>query len=177
MGTDDDDLEAFRAEMEGVKPGRPVNRAELEKPKPKPVPAKQAEDDRHVMQELLTDQGGWDDFNETGNAENFLRQGLPRDVLRKLKRGEWTVQDELDLHGVTSDQARELMAGFLIHARRHGIRCVKIIHGKGLRSQPGAPILRGKVRKSLTYRDDVLAFCDAKPADGGSGAVVVLLKG
>lgn len=176
MGTDDD-LEAFRAEMEGVKPVRTVNRAALDKPKPKPIPSKQAEDDRDVMRELLTDQGGWDDFNEMGDAETFLRQGLPRDVLRKLKRGEWTVQDELDLHGVTSDQARELMAAFLIRARRTGIRCVKIIHGKGLRSAPGAPILRGKVRKALTFRDDVLAYCDAKPADGGSGAVVILLKG
>ena len=177
MGTEDDDLEAFRAEMEGVRPVRPVNRAALDKPKPKPIPAKQAEDDRHVMQELLTDQGGWDDFNEMGDAETFLRPGLPRDILRKLKRGEWTVQDELDLHGVTSDAARDLMAAFLIRARRTGIRCVKIIHGKGLRSPPGAPILRGKVRKSLTFRDDVLAYCDAKPADGGSGAVIVLLKG
>jgi DNA-nicking Smr family endonuclease len=177
MGEKDDDLEAFRAEMEGVKRSRPTNRVELDKPKPKPLPSKQVEDDRHVMEELLSDQGGWDDFDEAGNAESFLRQGLPRDVLRKLKRGEWTVQDETDLHGVTFDQARDQLAAFLLHARRHGIRCVKIIHGKGLRSLPGAPILRSKVRRSLTLRDDVLAFCDAPPADGGSGAVIVLLRG
>jgi len=173
----DDDMAAFRAEMEGVKPAAPQNRAAIAKPKPRPIASKRFDDDRQVMAELLTDAGGWDDFNEMGNAESFLRDGLPRDILRKLKRGHWVVQDALDLHGATSDEARNLMAAFLIHARRAGIRCVRIVHGKGLRSAPGAPILRGKVRKALSFRDDVLAFCDAPPADGGSGAVTVLLKG
>lgn len=170
-------MAAFRAEMEGVKPAAPQNRAAIDKPKPRPIATKRFDDDRQVMAELLTDAGGWDDFNEMGNAESFLRDGLPRDILRKLKRGHWAVQDALDLHGATSDEARNLMAAFLIHARRAGIRCVRIVHGKGLRSAPGAPILRGKVRKSLSLRDDILAYCDAPPADGGSGAVVVLLKG
>lgn len=175
--TVDDDLAAFRAEMEDVTPVAPLNRAEIAKPKPRPVAAKRFEDDRQVMADLLTDAGGWDDFNEMGNAESHLRAGLSRDILRKLKRGHWAVQDSLDLHGATSDEARDLLAAFLIHARRAGIRCVRVVHGKGLRSAPGAPILRGKVRKSLSLRDDVLAFCDAPAMDGGSGAVVVLLKG
>ena len=176
MGTKDDD-DLFRAEMQGVKPVRPANRAEIGKPRPKPLPVKRMEDDKKVLGELLSDHAGWEDFNETGNAETFLRQGLPRDILRKLKRGEWVVQNELDLHGLGSDAARIELANFIQHARRNGLRCIKVIHGKGLRSQSGEAVLRNRVRKNLMQRDEVLAFADARPADGGSGAVLILLKG
>lgn len=177
MGIPPEDLDAFRAEVQDVTPARPLNRVEIEKPKPRPVAAQRHADDRQVMADLLTDAGGWDDFNETGNAESHLREGLPRDILRKLKRGHWTVQADLDLHGYGMDDARDALSRFLAGARKHGLRCVKVVHGKGLRSAPGAPILRGKVRKSLTLREDVLAYCDAPPADGGSGAVIILLRG
>ena len=176
MGTKDDD-DLFRAEMQGVKPVRPANRAEIGKPRPKPLPVKRMEDDKKVLSELLSDHAGWEDFNETGNAETYLRQGLPRDILRKLKRGEWVVQNELDLHGLSSDAARAELASFIQHARRNGLRCIKVIHGKGLRSQSGEAVVRNKVRNNLMQRDEVLAFADARPADGGSGAVVILLKG
>ena len=177
MGTKDEDKDFFRAEMEGVKPVRPTNRAALDKPRPSPLPVKRMEDDRKVVSELLSDHAGWDDFNETGNAETYLRAGLPREVLRRLKRGDWVIQSEMDLHGLNSDAARRQLAGFIQHAKRNGLRCIKVIHGKGLRSQSGEAILRNKVRKNLMQRDEVLAFADARPADGGSGAVVILLKG
>jgi DNA-nicking Smr family endonuclease len=176
MGTKDNDAELFRAEMEGVKPVRPSGRVKLDKPRPAPLPVKRMQDDRAVIAELLTDQAGWDDCNETGDAESFLRTGLPRDVLRKLRRGHWAIQDEIDLHGMTTAMARTALSGFFQHARRYGLRCIKVIHGKGLRSPSGDAILRNKVRKHLGMRDDVLAFSDALPGDGGSGAVVILLR-
>ncbi len=174
-GDDGEDL--FRAEMADVRKARPVNRVEHDTPRPKPLPVKRIEDDKLVVAEMLSDEGSWQDFNETGNAESYLREGLPRDVLRRLKRGEWVVQGEVDLHGVNVETARALVGELLQRARRQGLRCVKIIHGKGLRSQSGEAILRAKVRKGLMLRDDVLAYADARPSDGGSGAVVVLLKG
>lgn len=177
MGTKDEEADLFRAEMADVKPARPNDRAVLAKPRPKPLPLKRIEDDKRVISELLSDHSGWDDGNESGDNETYLRTGQPREVLRKLKRGAWVIQDELDLHGLNSEAARAALAGFIQHAKRNGLRCIKVIHGKGLRSQSGEAVLRNKVRKNLMLRDEVLAFADARVADGGSGAVVILLKG
>jgi DNA-nicking Smr family endonuclease len=175
--TDDDAL--FRAEMDadGVMPIKPVARATLAKPRPKPIPFKHLEDERAVPAESLSDTSGWDSDIETGDLITFLRRGLPGEILRKLKRGNWVVQATLDLHGETVLSARTLLARFLAESRHAGLRCVLIVHGKGYRSLNNTPVLRNKVRLSLSQRDEVLAFCDAAPADGGGGAVVVLLKG
>ena len=101
---------------------------------------------------------------------------MPHDLLRKLRRGHWLIQDEFDLHGLTSAEARPLVTEFLNACRSEGIRCIRVIHGKGLRSKNQEPVLKGKVAKWLRQRDDVLAYCQARPTEGGSGAVVVLLK-
>jgi DNA-nicking Smr family endonuclease len=93
-----------------------------------------------------------------------------------LRGGHWVVQSELDLHGLRVDEAREALARFLAEVRRRGDRCVRIIHGKGLRSRNREPVLKSKVRGWLRQRDEVLAFVEARPIAGGSGAVVVLLK-
>ena len=106
----------------------------------------------------------------------FRSPPLGADVVRKLRRGHWVLQDELDLHGARSDEARELVGDFLRDALRRGLRCVRVIHGKGLGSKDRQPVLKGKVRKWLMQRDEVIAFCSARAADGGSGAVVVLLR-
>ncbi len=177
MGTKDEDADLFRAEMADVKPARPSDRANLAKPRPKPLPVKRIEDDKRVLSELLSDHAGWDDGIEIGDNESYVRSGQPREVLRKLKRGAWVIQDELDLHGLNSADARIALAAFIQHAKRNGLRCIKVIHGKGLRSQSGEAVLRNKVRKNLMLRDEVLAFADASAVDGGSGAVVILLKG
>ena len=171
-----DDL--FRAEMEAdrVTPLRSPPRAELAKPRPKPIPVKRMEDDAAIPREMLRDTSGWDADIENGDLITFLRPGLPSEIIRKLRRGQWIIQATLDLHGVTTDAARTELARFLAHARHAGIRCVRIVHGKGNRSPNSMPVLRNKVRHSLSQRNEVLAFCDALPADGGSGAVVVLLK-
>jgi DNA-nicking Smr family endonuclease len=172
------DHDLFRAEMEEdrVVPLKAPNQAALSKAKPKPIPIKRIEDDLAVPGELLKDTSGWDDDIETGDLISFLRPGLPGDVMRKLKRGQWIIQANLDLHGATVDQARDSLARFLAHSRHAGLRCVRIVHGKGTRSANNVPLIRNKVRLSLSQRDEVLAFCDAAPGDGGSGAVWVLLK-
>ncbi len=170
--------ELFRAEMaaDGVKPITAPPRAALDRPKPKPIAAHRARDEASVPHELLKDTSGWDADIDTGDLISFLRQGLPGDILRKLKRGHWSIQASLDLHGLTATAARTELARFLAFARHGGARCVRIVHGKGTRSANGIALLRNKVRHSLSQREEVLAFCDASPGDGGSGAVVVLLR-
>lgn len=173
-----DDEELFRAEMkgDGVVPLKATPRAALQKPRPKPIAFKRIQDDRAIPVEMMKDTSGWDADIENGDLITFMRKGLPTDVLRKLKRGQWIVQATLDLHGLTTMSARNELARFLGHARHNGIRCVRIVHGKGTRSPNNVALIRNKVRHSLTQRDEVLAFCDAAPADGGAGAVMVLLK-
>jgi len=98
-------------------------------------------------------------------------------VLRRLRRGHWVIQEELDLHGLTVNEAHALLSSFLNQCVRRGLRCVRIVHGKGLRSKNREPVLKRKVAGWLIQREEILAYCQARQADGGSGAVVVLLKG
>ena len=170
--------ELFRAEMaaDQVTPLSATPRADLARPRPKPIPVKRMEDDAAIAHDMLYDTSGWDADIENGDLITFLRPGLPSEIMRKLRRGHWIIQASLDLHGSTSDGARTALGRFLAHSRHAGIRCVSIIHGKGHRSPNNTPVIRNKVRLSLSRRDEVLAFCDALPADGGAGAVEVLLK-
>jgi DNA-nicking Smr family endonuclease len=138
-----------------------------------PVPYQSWLDEREALNQSLSEPAPWDvDF---GDEISFLRTGLSRDVLRKLKRGHWVIQSQLDLHGLNRMEARIQMAEFLGACLAKGLRCVRIIHGKGLGSKNREPVLKSKVRHWLTQREEVLAFCQARPVDGGSGAVVVLL--
>ena len=170
--------ELFRTEIagDGVVPLNLPARAALQKARPKPIAYKRIEDDLAIPGEMMNDTSGWDADIENGDLITFLRKGLPSDVLRKLKRGQWIVQASLDLHGLTTEAARGELARFLGFARHGGIRCVRIVHGKGTRSPNNVAVIRNKIRLSLSRRDEVLAFCDAAPPDGGSGAVIVLLK-
>ena len=118
-----------------------------------------------------------DDDVEIEDDTSFLRPGLPRDILRKLRRTHWVVQDHLDLHGFTSDGAALETAKFIAGCKQRGLRCVRIVHGKGLRSPGREPVLKRRIRKLLTRRDDVIAFVEPRAVQGGSGAVVVLLEG
>ncbi len=173
-----DENDLFRAEMaaDQVRPLPSRPRAELSKERPKPIPFKRLEDDAAIPGDMLHDTSGWDADIENGDLITFLRPGLPSEIMRKLRRGQWIIQATLDLHGVTTDAARGELGRFLAHARHAGIRCVRIVHGKGYRSPNSVPVLRNKVRLSLSQRNEVLAFSDAQPGDGGSGAVIVLLK-
>jgi DNA-nicking Smr family endonuclease len=171
-----DDAALFRAEVGEVKPVAAANRAHLPRPLPPPIPAKRLEDERAVMSELADLGPDLGEGTESGEELSYLRTGLPRDVLRKLKRGHWVLRDQLDLHGHSTPEAMLALSLFLADCRRRGHRCVRVVHGKGLRSRNKEPVLKHKVRVALAKRSDVLAYAEASPADGGSGAVIVLLE-
>ena len=161
--------------MDDVKPLPPSNRVEPFRNLPPPRPIKREEDEQAVLDELSRLAHGPGDDIEAEEDTVFLRPGLPRDILRKLRRTHWVIQDQVDLHGLTGDEAAEATAAFLADCARRGTRCVRIIHGKGLRSHGREPVLKGRIRKLLSRRDDVLAFIEPRALHGGSGAVVVLL--
>jgi DNA-nicking Smr family endonuclease len=171
----DDDLALFRAEMRDVLPQPPVNRVEPQRARPAPLPAKSLEDERAVLHELAR-LAADDDDAELEDDWAYLRPGLPRDILRKLRRTHWVIQDQVDLHGLTGDEAALATAEFLADCRRRGVRCVRIVHGKGLRSRGREPVLKRRIRRLLARRDEVLAFVEPRAIDGGSGAVVALLQ-
>lgn len=128
------------------------------------------------MAESLSDEFTVEALLDSDAALSFARNGIGPDVIRKLRRGHWVIQAQLDLHGLRSDEARAALADFLRDAGKRGLRCVRVIHGKGLGSINKEPVLKNKVRNWLVQKDEVIAFCQAKAADGGAGALVVLLK-
>lgn len=170
-----DDVALFRAEMRGVAPAPPTNRIEPWREKAPPIPAKRREDEQAVLCELarLTLDSDDVEFEDDGV---FLRAGLPRDILRKLRRTHWAIQETVDLHGLTGDEAALATAQFLSECKRLGLRCVRIVHGKGLRSRGKEPVLKHRIRKLLTRREEVLAYVEPRAVHGGGGAVVVLLE-
>jgi DNA-nicking Smr family endonuclease len=170
----DDDSDLFRSAVADVRP-LASDRLPVTPPPPPPLPQKRLEDERQVLQDMLSDPE-YPELLETGEELFFARSGLQHSVLRKLRRGQYAVAAELDLHGLTAAAAREQLTAFLIACRQRDLRCVRIIHGKGNGSVQRRPVLKGKVNHWLQQRDEVLAFCSARPVDGGTGAVYVLLK-
>jgi DNA-nicking Smr family endonuclease len=166
----------LREALKDVAPLPDPGKVILRKRPPGPVPVQRLIEDQQVLADSLSDQIPVEVGLETGDELVFLRAGLSNLILRKLRRGHWATQDQLDLHGLRTDEARTLLVDFLNEALKHGWRCVRIVHGKGLRSQNNEPVLKRKVGNWLAQRDEVLAFVQARPEDGGSGAVVVLLK-
>ena len=169
------DSALFRAEMRDVRESPPHNRVVHENPRPEPIAAQRLEDERAVLTELSRLALDCDDIEFEDDAV-YLRPGLPRDILRKLRRTHWVIQDHLDLHGLTGDEAAAATGEFLADCRRRGLRCVRIVHGKGLGSRGREPVLKRRVRKSLARKSEVLAFVEPRAAHGGSGAVIVLLE-
>jgi DNA-nicking Smr family endonuclease len=166
----------FRAAVGAVTPLAIRQRVEHDRPPHPPVAHKRLEDDQQVLIASVSDEFEIDTLLHTDADLSFRRPGIGPDVLRKLRRGEWVIQDHLDLHGLRVDEARELLVQFLREALRRGLRCVRVVHGKGLGSKDRQPVLKGKARVWLAQRDEVIAFCQARPAEGGSGALVVLLR-
>src|SRR5690349_241454 len=160
-----------------VEPLPESKRVELPRPKPRPYPQQTRRDERAALSESLAGPVSLDDAIDSGEELSFLREGIGRDVLRKLRRGHWVVQDELDLHGMNRLQAAVRVSDFLRHSVARHRRCVRIVHGKGLGSRNREPVLKGLLRKWLQQRADVLAFSQAPTTQGGGGAVLVLLKG
>jgi len=151
------------------------DQADVRSPAPVARAQKRREDDVAVLRDLLSDPVNATDL-QPGDELRFVRPGVSRRVFRNLKRGHYRVQEELDLHGLFSGEARRAVAAFLNEARCEGHLCVRVVHGKGLRSRQQGPVLKGLLDHWLRQRDDVLAFCSARPADGGTGAVYVLLR-
>lgn len=143
---------------------------------PAPIPAQRQLDDQRVLQESISDEFDAATLLEVDDAMSFRRPGIGIDVARKLRRGYWSIQSEIDLHGLRRDDAREALAEFLREAVRQGLRCVRVVHGKGLGSPGKTPVLKGKVHSWLVQKNEVLAFVQARGDEGGAGAVVVLLK-
>ncbi|MBC7756618.1 MAG: Smr/MutS family protein [Bdellovibrio sp.] len=161
-----------------VKNARPLNIDVpfTEKTYPKPVAKQFIRDEKQALKDSLSDDFYPAHELESGEELLYLRTGQSPDVLSKLRRGFWVVQSQIDLHGLISDEAREYVAEFLGSCKKRNIRCVRIVHGKGLGSRNREPVLKHKLRNWLMQKDEVIAYAQAKPEDGGSGAVIVLLK-
>lgn len=175
----DDDVD-LREAFADVKPLRAFNRAAIPPERPPSVPAKRLADEADALAAskygVLPSPTNWEAGQEQEAEQTFLRKGLGSDVLARLRRGQWSLQGELDLHRLNRDEARDALVDFLNEARTRGWRCVRVVHGKGLSSPNREPVLKGKVRQWLAQRDEVLAYCEAPRHAGGSGAVLVLLK-
>lgn len=164
----------FMDAMAGVRP-LVYDRVTPTGPKPAPIPRQALADARSVMTELLAEE--YDPAAlASGEEMVYARPGLQRRVLLRLRRGHYSLGAELDLHGMTVPVARLALQDFLLECRRRHLRCIRIIHGKGRRSSNQGPVLKFKVDRWLRQREDVLAFCSARPTDGGTGAVYVLLR-
>jgi DNA-nicking Smr family endonuclease len=141
-----------------------------------PLPRQRLLDEASVMREALSDDFDVETLLHTDDQLSFRRPGLGLDVVRKLREGRWSIQRQIDLHGLRVDQAREALGRFVREAHQHGLRCVRVVHGKGLGSPGRVPVLKGRVQRWLVQKNEVLAFVQARPADGGAGAMVVLLR-
>ena len=153
----------------------PGHKASVERARPAPVAEQRQRDELAVMQEALSDGFDVESLLDTDEALSFRRPGIGVDVVRKLRRGNWSIQRQLDLHGFRREDARNALGAFIREANKAGLRCVRVVHGKGLGSPGKAPVLKGRVQSWLVQKKEVLAFVQARPAHGGAGALVVLL--
>ena len=143
--------------------------------RPSTRPLQQDLDDEAVMHESMSDDFDISTLLDADDQLSFRRPGIGTDITRKLRKGEWSIQGQIDLHGLRSDEARNAMGQFIRDAKRMGWRCVRVVHGKGLGSPGKEPVLKSKVQRWLVQKNEVLAFVQAKPSDGGGGALLVLL--
>ncbi len=151
-------------------------RAQPPRPYPEPRPLQRERDEAAVMREALSDEFDVETLLHTDEQLSYRRPGLGPEVVRKLREGRWAIQREIDLHGLRTDEAREALGRFVRDSHLQGLRCVRVVHGKGLGSPGRAPVLKGRVLRWLVQKKEVMAFVQARPADGGAGALVVLLR-
>jgi DNA-nicking Smr family endonuclease len=159
-----------------VQPMRPHGRVHLPADQPPPIPVQQQLDDERVLREAISAEFDFTTLLDTDDALSFRRPGIGTDVTRKLRKGDWSIQGEIDLHGLRREEAREALAEFIREAHKRGWRCVRVVHGKGLGSPGKTPVLKGRVQSWLIQKSEVLAFVQARGDEGGAGALVVLLK-
>jgi DNA-nicking Smr family endonuclease len=158
-----------------VQPLRAQRRVQLERERALPLARQRDRDEAAVMQEAISDDFDVESLLDTDDGLSYRRPGLGPDVIRHLRLGRWSLQGQLDLHGLRSDEARTALGTFLRQAHKVGWRCVRVVHGKGLGSPGKVPVLKNKVQRWLAQKNEVIAFVQARAADGGAGALVVLL--
>ncbi|ACY34568.1 Smr/MutS family protein [Comamonas thiooxydans] len=166
----------FALSVGKVTPLRSRNEVSFLEPAPSPLPLQMVLDEQNVLREAMSDEFDVSTLLDVDDQLSFRRPGIGLDVTRKLRGGHWSIQRQLDLHGLRSDEAREALGQFIRLSHRTGVRCVRIVHGKGLGSPGRTPVLKGKVQRWLVQKKEVLAFVQARPAEGGAGALVVLLQ-
>ena len=159
-----------------VTPLPKADRFSFEAVPPTPRPLQHELDEQRVLREAMSDEFDVSTLLDVDDQLSFRRPGIGLDVTKKLRGGHWSIQRQLDLHGLRSDEAREALGQFIRLSHRTGLRCVRVVHGKGLGSPGKTPVLKAKVQRWLVQKKEVLAFVQARPADGGAGALVVLLQ-
>ena len=174
--TEERERQLFSEFVKDVKPLAASNRFDKKPPPVEPVARQRELDEKSALAESISDEFDAESLIDTDDSLSWSRDGLGSDVVRRLRRGAWVIQDQLDLHGARRDEARVMLGEFLRDSIKRGLRCVRVVHGKGLGSIDRQPVLKGRVRRWLTQKDEVLAFCQARAQDGGSGAMVVLLR-
>jgi DNA-nicking Smr family endonuclease len=172
----DAEANLFQRAAGAVKRLQPHGRVHHLPEPPAPIPAQRQLDDQRVLRESISDEFDAATLLDIDEALSFRRPGIGTDVTRKLRRGGWAIQREIDLHGLRREDAREALSAFIRESQRQGVRCVRVVHGKGLGSPGKTPVLKGKVHSWLVQKDEVLAFVQARADEGGAGALVVLLK-
>jgi len=170
------DRDLFRREIGSIAPLKAPPRAPARREPPVPLPMQTQLDEQSVLHEAISDDFDPETLLDTDDSLYYHRPGVSAEVVKKLRRGTWVVQAQLDLHGLRREEAREALQTFIREAGKRGLRCVRVIHGKGLGSVGKEPVLKGKVRAWLVQKEEVIAFCQARPHDGGAGAVLVLLQ-
>lgn len=171
---DEDEMALFRAAMRDVAPLPATDKVVHRGSQVASFPRKRNYQEHVVTEDVLSDHIAIE--MEAGDAWSYRRPGMSLQALRRLRRGYWKIQDNLDLHGLTRDEARQELSAFVDGCIQKKFRCVRVIHGKGLGSKNREPILKTRVGNWLMQRADVLAFCQAKPEAGGGGAILILLK-
>lgn len=174
MPSSDDDRDLFRRMVGEVKRVK-TDKVHPAGDRPEAAARFRREDESRVLDESINGELDPADM-ETGEELVYRKPHVRPGDLRRLRRGAFTVSDEIDLHGLNAEDARNALAEFLLESVDMRRRCVRVIHGKGLRSGPGGPVIKRRIGRWLRRRDEVLAFCSARPVDGGTGAVYVLLK-
>ena len=149
--------------------------AELELPLPAPLPRQREADERAALAASMSDEVTIESLLLTDDGLSFRRPGIGPDVVTRLRRGHWALQGQIDLHGYNRDEARLMLAEWIRECHRRGMRCLRVVHGKGHGSPGKQPVLKAKVQRWLAQREEVIAFAQASGPQGGAGALVVLL--
>ena len=165
----------FRTAVGKVTPLRANRRAEPTRPRPEPWPHQREADERAALLQTWSDEVDHESLLLTDDGLSFRRPGIGADVVARLRRGQWTIQAEIDLHGLRRDEARQALRDFLELATRRGQRCVRVVHGKGHGSPGRRPVLKLRVQRWLAQSAAVIAFAQASGPQGGAGALIALL--